>query len=34
MARVAAGNPDGAKEELAAVLAAGEETVASCAPTR
>jgi tetratricopeptide (TPR) repeat protein len=28
MARLAAGNPDGAKEELAAVLAAGEKTVA------
>ena len=28
MARLAAGNPDGAKEELSAVLAAGEKTVA------
>jgi tetratricopeptide (TPR) repeat protein len=28
MARLSAGNPDGAKEELSAVLAAGEETVA------
>jgi len=28
MARLAAGNPDGAKEELAAVVAAGEKTVA------
>jgi tetratricopeptide (TPR) repeat protein len=28
MARLSAGNPDGAKEELSAVLASGEETVA------
>ena len=28
MARLSAGNPDGAKEELSAVMAAGEETVA------